>query len=404
MLLTFSIENFKSIVTLEVPLSYGESRAPQGHESWSTWPFLHVGKTRAIPLLGMFGANASGKSTIIQAFATCQSLLRHGHSPQLYLPNRLHHDLNITRFQLQICLPKVGKFTYSISYNAQEIIAESLIDDQHHVTLFQNLDGKQLFDALIQKDYDNSKLKGIFQVECCNQKHQQLNSILSRLGQNYPGLNSTVTAAYSTLTKECLILTNNALTPRQGLSMLTAAMGDADAQTRAFTEISTLLRKLDLGIQRMECEACQQEITAIFTYHTDTRGHEIQFSFEDESQGTKAAFGLIGACLATLQTGNILVIDEIDNSLHPLLLIALLKLFKDKSYNTKQAQLIFTAQNTELLEEELLRISEVAIVSKNLKNGSTLHRICDFADIKNTTNFRKQYLQGRFSGIPFPYL
>ncbi len=67
-------------------------------------------------------------------------------------------------------------------------------------------------------------------------------------------------------------------------------------------------------------------------------------------------------------------------------------------------QLPFSAHNTDLLDRELLRVSEVGIVNKNLKHGSTLKRLCDFNGVRNATNFRKQYLEGRFAGIPFPYL
>jgi AAA15 family ATPase/GTPase len=87
-----------------------------------------------------------------------------------------------------------------------------------------------------------------------------------------------------------------------------------------------------------------------------------------------------------------------------LLLVELVKLFKDKRYNKANAQLIFTAHNTNIMDDELLRKSEIGIITKTLAKGSVLQRVSDFEGVRNVTNFRKQYLQGTFSGIPFPYI
>ncbi|MCA6070703.1 MAG: hypothetical protein LE180_06335, partial [Endomicrobium sp.] len=76
----------------------------------------------------------------------------------------------------------------------------------------------------------------------------------------------------------------------------------------------------------------------------------------------------------------------------------------------KNAQLVFTTHCTDILEADILRFLEVATVNKNLNEGSTIRRISDFKDslefknIRNTTDFRKLYLQGVFKGIPFPYI
>jgi AAA15 family ATPase/GTPase len=126
--------------------------------------------------------------------------------------------------------------------------------------------------------------------------------------------------------------------------------------------------------------------------------------FDDESEGTKRLVCLLGVMLSALEQGHVLVVDELDNSIHPMLFVELVRLFKEKRYNSHNAQLIFTTHNTDIMDRDLMRISEIAIVGKNSKRGTTIARISDFEGIENVTKFRKLYLQGRFSGIPYPYI
>ncbi|MCA6072160.1 MAG: ATP-binding protein [Endomicrobium sp.] len=147
------------------------------------------------------------------------------------------------------------------------------------------------------------------------------------------------------------------------------------------------------------------------SYHKDTNNNEVDFDFfNDESNGTKVLFGLMYKILEVLADGKVLIIDEIDRSIHPLVFAKIIEIFKDKDYNTKNTQLVFTTHCTDILEADILRLSEVATVNKNLNERSTIRRISDFKDshefknIRNTTDFRKLYLQGFFKGIPFPYI
>lgn len=406
MLLSLFIRNFKSIVELSLPLNYGEAKAPNGHQEWTTMPFLELKGSRSVPVLGLFGANASGKSNVIHALGILKKLLVGGHSPSLYIPNRLHDGLGRTVIEVQGALRDIGVFRYSVGYDATEILTERL-EANGKVVFLQ--DGKELIlDGLQKKFYERERLLDIYKVECLNQDGRHTSCILSRIALNYAGLNATASAVHNALTSHLEVYENNAFSGRDGLRMLIDSLGGADVQT-AFAEIDMMLRKLDLGILRMEYhpelgEDAPDIAEAIRTFHQSESGGEIQFSLVDESMGTRAAFGLLGVCLAALHAGKTLVIDEIDSSLHSLLVAEIIRLFKEKRYNIAKAQLVFSAHNTDLLDRELLRVSEVGIVNKNLKHGSVLKRLCDFEGVRNVTNFRRQYLEGRFSGIPFPYL
>ena len=140
------------------------------------------------------------------------------------------------------------------------------------------------------------------------------------------------------------------------------------------------------------------------SHHQDINGNNVIFNFLDESEGTKSLAKILGVVLLTLDKGGVLLVDELEESLHPVLLLQIIKLFKDKDYNKKNAQLIFTTHNTDILDSELLRVSEVMITNKTNKTGTQINKLSDYPDIRNINNFRKRYLDGEFSGIPYAYI
>ena len=139
--------------------------------------------------------------------------------------------------------------------------------------------------------------------------------------------------------------------------------------------------------------------------HEDTEGNIKTLDFvTEESDGTKVVAALLGVCLWALETGRTLFVDELDRSLHPFILLSLIKLFKSKRYNRTNAQLVFTVHDPTPLDGDLLRVSEVGIVDKKPASGTEFRRLCEYKGTRNVFNFRKQYLSGVYSGVPFPYI
>lgn len=143
--------------------------------------------------------------------------------------------------------------------------------------------------------------------------------------------------------------------------------------------------------------------------HKNVAGSPTLLNFlKHESAGTQRLAGLVGLILYALNTGGVFLVDELECSLHPLLMREIVLLFKKRRYNRKGAQLIFTTHNTDILDDSILRISEIALVRKNVANGTLVRRLVDAKkdgeDIRNVTNFRKQYLAGFYSGVPHPAL
>jgi AAA15 family ATPase/GTPase len=120
-----------------------------------------------------------------------------------------------------------------------------------------------------------------------------------------------------------------------------------------------------------------------------------------ESDGTKKIFALSAPILDTLQRGEVLVIDELDARLHPLMTRNIIELFNSQKTNPKNAQLIFTTHDINLLSYKFLRRDQIWFTEKNHQGATDLYSLVEFADINNNDTFEKDYIQGRYGAIPF---
>jgi AAA15 family ATPase/GTPase len=128
---------------------------------------------------------------------------------------------------------------------------------------------------------------------------------------------------------------------------------------------------------------------------------------ENESQGTKKFFALIAPILDTLENGKVLLVDQLDTGIHPLLMECLIQLFNNKEFNKHHAQLIFTAHNTNLLSvPELFEREQIWFTEKDKYGNTELYSLLEFKkntlnkDLKTADNLERYYLQGRYGAVP----
>ncbi len=134
------------------------------------------------------------------------------------------------------------------------------------------------------------------------------------------------------------------------------------------------------------------------------RGTErtVGFSPEDESQGTQVWIGLIGPVLEALANGSVLLVDEIDASLHPHLVTRLIDLFQDPETNPKCAQLLFNAYDTNILgnsDSHSLGRDQIWFTQKNEDGACRLYSLAEFRP-RRDESIQRGYLNGRYGGIP----
>ncbi len=130
------------------------------------------------------------------------------------------------------------------------------------------------------------------------------------------------------------------------------------------------------------------------------KGEPVTFDLEDESAGTRTWFRLIGPAFAALRSGRVLLLDEIDASLHPRLSARLIEIFQDPQTNTRNAQLVFTSHDTSLLNG--LNRDEVWLTEKAPDATTRLVGLAEFGGehVRRSLNLERAYLQGRFGAVP----
>lgn len=135
-------------------------------------------------------------------------------------------------------------------------------------------------------------------------------------------------------------------------------------------------------------------------YEGDKLVSSTNLSLLEESIGTQSLFVLGTKIIEALETGSVLVIDELDTSLHSFITKMIVMLFQDSEINKNNAQLIFTTHDISLLDKDLIRKDQVWITEKNEKGETELYSLQDFDNLREDTSFDKWYLAGKFGGVP----
>jgi AAA15 family ATPase/GTPase len=428
MLSSFFVQNFRSILELKLDFSYGEGKAPNGYKGQEIMPFIEASdKQRLVPCLVFFGANASGKTNILKAFGALRNLLESGGPlSEVFEHNLLNKKFADTTLAVEFILDG-NVFEFRIAFNAAEILYETLRKNEKTLYEIQRLRAEFLL-RITSATYSDEKLADILRVECSDGEGRQTKPFLHRIGFGYPGLHDDLKNAFVFLRKRLIVILNteHLLLPVSVNILASTLAGDEKA---ALQKITDVIRRLDIdiaaidisqrelapneqspvGITKLDAKTGAKHAVSIATTHKDVSGNPVQLDFlRHESNGTQRLAELVGLILFTLKTGGVLLVDELERSLHPLLMREIVMLFKRRRHNPKGAQLIVTTHNTDLLDDSILRISEIALVKKTKANGTLVRRLVDSKkegeDIRNVTNFRKQYLAGFYSGVPHPAL
>ncbi|WP_287129146.1 ATP/GTP-binding protein [Candidatus Cyanaurora vandensis] len=193
-----------------------------------------------------------------------------------------------------------------------------------------------------------------------------------------------------------------------------------------FERVQNLLRSADIGIADIKItqskdenktssltNSYSEESAHVFEKNIRTEEGEIQFIHKasdnqdvlfdynsEESEGTRRFFELTSSWIDILEHGNTAFLDEIEISLHPLLVRELLKLLFCRKNNPKGAQIIFTTHNPILLDTTLMRRDQIWFTEKSPAGATHLYPLTDYQPRKDEA-LTKGYLAGRYGGIPF---
>ena len=355
--------------------------------------------------VALYGANASGKSNIIKSIRFCNAMVyeSHKHNENTtfnFQKFKFNNNSNKPSTYFIRFIIKEIEYKYSFSLNRTEILTESLYyyPKGRKAKIFERNEkaGKTKKEKY---SFGNYVIKRPFDVVESTSNKTLFISRASQMDRELPKLifnffHSTFIlhhSNYGISNIEPLINVNK----EQLLKALQLADSDiVDFKYRLKKEKGKKIRA-NLDTEEVFFEDNILESMEIKTYHKYFP--KIPFDFlTEESEGTKKLFFMMLTILDVVRNNKILLIDEIEDSLHPKIVEYIIEMF----HASRKSQLLFSTHNTNLLDLNKFRKDQIWFVNKTGNGVSDLYSLYDYSDFRETMNLEKAYLQGRFDSIP----
>lgn len=406
MLFEFRVGNYRSFHHPQtLSLTAGRDRAHPGN-------LIGCGKDNLLKAAAVFGANASGKSNLIKAFGFMRSFVRDSATRMNVgdkipvVPFRLTDDSlhEPSLFEVTLFLDKL-RYRYGFTASRQRVHDEWLI-------AYPKGRPQRWFER--QFDPQTQETRWAFRGDLAKQgdsirdKTRDNGLILSRGAE----LNVDLLIPIFLWFRGSLRVMDLSDFPTvQHVSQRTAKQfqDDTTFQERALR----VLQDADLGIksirvvdrqvgpgEQLFLEALSRHVESVHSVAGANR--EEVFDFEEaESLGTQRLFALTGPWLAAMRSAITVVVDELDCSMHPLLVRSLIALFQSAQWNPKGAQLIFATHDSTLMTQSLFRRDQIWLVEKSTSEASHLFSLYDSKDKPRKGEvLEKHYLAGRYGAVP----
>ena len=387
MIVNFSIQNFGSIKDKQT-LSL---EADASNHLENTY-VVHTAGKRLLKLALIYGANASGKTTILKALDFLRDLVV---NPKEKKTDILHFDpflfdaqtpLQPTELSIEFVHEEVC-YQYEIAFTSQAIISETLYIDTFEKVLVYNrttdieeqltkisfgdkitIDKNALQVLELNTLWNNTVLGGFLKTNINLEEFRRVADWF----QNY---------------------LKPIIAPQTQLgTYITKKISKEEVSKK---EIVSILKKADFNISDIIIQENERQ-TNLFLEHTiDNISYNLPINVE--SEGTKRFYGFAGLLALLIKTPTIFPIDELESSLHPDLYTHFLLSFLQ---NAQQSQLIATTHNRELLgDSDIFREDVIWFTDKGEDCATQLYSLADF-DTSTIKNILSAYKIGKFSGVP----
>ena len=363
----------------------------------------------------VFGANASGKSNLMFGLATMNLLVQHSTAlsetqfAEFYTPFKLDPATvgGPTEFEVNVVISGV-RYEYGFSHDAHRIRSEWL-------TVYRTAKGQRWFERRWDSDQGEEVWAGfsshfsgpretwrkatrpqaLFLTTAAQFNSELLKPLFDWFTRDLVILNTPIVLGLGYTVQR---LEEPAFKERV-LEILRAAdlhISDIRVEKRAGQQVAF---SFELG-KPAKVSAREQDIPDITFCHQVEGGEPVWFDSRYESAGTQRLLAYIGPILDAIENGKVLIIDEVDASLHPMVTRFLIGLLQDPVVSRRGAQLWVNTHDTSLLEGGLLRRDQVWFVDKDIKQASHLVPLTDFSPRKNEA-LERGYLRGRYGAVPF---
>lgn len=358
-----------------------------------------------------YGANGSGKSNILKAYNMMRNLVLNKDKVMLSTDR-----LKINTFKLSteseddtsafdICfIYNNKKFKYGFEYDENIVYSEYLF-------VYETVQPTLIFEYDL--DEDEGKIKCTKYKSLSQKKHLKNTLFLwdvdrEDIEEAHEVLNwfkETIYIEFSNARNVNPSYWNN-LTKPDVKNIFQIFIHDADFGIKDIYQDSRPVMDVYDKIPNLPKNSIVEEITVKTTHakldeNNNFIGDEKFNLFDDESLGTQKYFYAIGPIINALKNGSTLFLDELDASLHPILTRRLVELFNNKEINGKGAQLIFTSQDTNLLDQTLFDKEQIWFVEKDEYGASHLTGLSEYRDIRKQEKIEEKYIKGKYGAIPY---
>lgn len=407
MLIQFSFKNFRSFRD-EAILDLTATTCTEFTEHVRL-----VGGEKLLPVAAIFGANASGKSNIYNAFEYMTRYVLHSFSfgdEDIEKDDKIKQDPFLfdrdsvdkeSIFEVYFTIPgdeKQKVYNYGFSLNRYGIVEEWLNSKartvrEYRTVFYRNTTHEELDLSGIPKvSQDNIKVSLEPQTLIIS-LGAKLKIDKCKIIRDWFGYNSL----------------SNFADPVESLlryrMMPNGFVEDKTVQDKVVKFLGTFDNSIK-GFSITEHEKEERKVYSINTLHAkEGSDTSVEISLGEESAGTQKMFALYPELQSVLAKGAVLFVDELNARLHPLLMRNILLLFLNPEINTKNAQLIFTTHDLIPMSNQLLRRDEIWFAEKNTNGVSELYSLVDFKgetgkSVRKDVNYIKQYLLGNYGAIP----
>lgn len=427
MIISFTLENWMSF---RHPVTFSMV-ASQERQHGERVPKLVNFQTRVLPVAALYGGNASGKTNFFKALDFARRLIVKGIPPDTSIPvEAFRLDVNgpelPSRFSFQLLIDET-LYEFSFALTRKAIVEEKLVQitNTQERVLYNRRNDTPNFDASLQSDqflqfaFQGTRDNQLFLTNSVSQKVEIFRPVYDWFK------NSLELVAPDSRFKPFeqfldeghpLYTTMNEMLPQLDTGI--AHLGGEDIPFANIPMPEALKTQLQEDVKegkavRLRAAPTNErfiitrkdgELLAkkLITYHAKSDGTEVKFEVHQESDGSQRIIDLLPAFLeiTTPHSKKVLVIDEIDRSLHTLLTRQVLEFYLTTCSTESRAQLLFTTHDVLLMDQELLRRDEMWVAERDNSGISNLFSVSDFKDARKDKDIRKSYLQGRLGGIP----
>ena len=419
MIIEFEVTNFRSLKdTASFSFEAGPSKSHPNNYFEKT---LDGGDTiRLLKTAVIYGANASGKSNVLKAFFALQYLIRQSngfetgdeiecHEPFL-LDTATKTAISPIVFKLTFIGKDDVKYVYEVQFSRYEVLFERL-------DWYPRSNQNKLFER--SKEEGHVLKPGSKLIPRSSRKFAGNKLALSVLGNDAHEQLEPIYLWFKTLEVGNMLATNwLKIWERIIKKRCSQDAGFKDRLAKMLNNADTGIKTLSVwenpdeafgfpenfpsGLQRAIMEDNRFGISAFFEKFSEGKlvGLSNEVTWENQSSGTQMLFTIGGMMLLRLEEGGVMIVDELNSSLHPDLCAFLVGLFHNPDSNPKNAQLLFATHEVQILADDRFRKDQFWLTKKNKFGTTELYSAQDFKEVRDTTPLYKWYINGKFHGKP----